>query len=1201
MELTNTPPQTVRDLIEQYDSLTHDPNASPQDIDRLKGQLLNLGVHEAWLEKPFSDERFNQFTYLTQISPFPLLRVKDLVYAQFNKPQVYTREPPTYHEGPLLAEIIASPQDWVDDQKKALKGAALKAAGVWVGLSSPVAVDQLAPLLPLIPVYNATVPKYKRAMRSIRRTLFPYVEPGAWLQYKIKQLERQVIFSVVPGVVTNILLSPAKVSLFGDYTEIDLESGIQYKVRGAFRPTYALRRKLIAYYQERALQHTLASHLVKATIFSKAADRLKAPDKQGRRRHIHSVIGALIMIIIADLIAGAVTEFVKRWIADRIKEGARLRAFVRRFQKLKFLGRASNVFSIPTLAGAIIGSAFGPVGTIVGAGLGTTFSIYRDLGNWKLAKNQPLKLEMDILRQREQLAAAGAPPEWVKPLSSWERLRLRLYKPAELFGRYRWLPRSGPTAALIGYSVASLSGSPQLGALAGFGWYAWQDLRPWLVEKALNQFFSPPAGSGYGRGWQAWLRWMEDAHPYRLRAFRSLRAGTTAGGVTTMGLIWLGVPWPIALGIGTGVGVGWGLADFGARIGWLKLRESRFARLFGLGSRAGGAIKFVGGAIHIVGGAADVATALHGSDTGTFFGFKTIPGTNFGLGGPAGQTMNLGLAVMGGATIGATIGSLIPGIGTVFGGIIGGFAAGTLYSINYAIREYTGKGIIGWSKVGVKKWSQLPKPIKMLTISGIPVVGQLAVLGWIAHDLGLGKAIAGAWHWSKNQPVIGPAARQLGEWGTSARNALSSIGNWFKDKAGKGADKVVDKLTEGATKFWNFISAVAGGIIQLLIGGDLAEAAVSIAIGLALLGVAINTTNISSSLMAQDTPITTPPGVVNQFIDVVKSADPQIIANNDLPKTINFKVFIRAKSSKLTNITCKDELTIATKDGRRVNLPANFPANECPQSLQPGETKTIEFQTLAENTDFFKDSIITNTFTIDFDVEGSVLGLCGKTSGFANLLPNPIPESAGAASPNDFDILERGQVIQAAEFGAEKSGVPCEVLIGIHYVEAGWDSTQSFIDGTLLVQPHAGVGAESCNNYGGRMIPGEGCVFDLENTAWYAGDHVKDEVLVLRGGGSIEKNWVPPANFDEMIGALSLYNGGGNANCGEGVPYTGPCPPPTGIDDTYVMTHFDSEHATMYLIYCEDRVKCDKPPIFERDGAATAAKEYYLKELRQND
>ena len=89
--------------------------------------------------------------------------------------------------------------------------------------------------------------------------------------------------------------------------------------------------------------------------------------------------------------------------------------------------------------------------------------------------------------------------------------------------------------------------------------------------------------------------------------------------------------------------------------------------------------------------------------------------------------------------------------------------------------------------------------------------------------------------------------------------------------------------------------------------------------------------------------------------------------------------------------------------------------------------------------------------------------------------------------------------------------------------------------------------------------------------------------------------WRPPVNFVEMIGAMSLYNGGGNANCGEPVPYTGPCPPPIGIDDPYAVSHFDSDHTTMYLIYCDRGVRCAPPQLFTRDGAATAAKEYYLR------
>jgi len=216
---------------------------------------------------------------------------------------------------------------------------------------------------------------------------------------------------------------------------------------------------------------------------------------------------------------------------------------------------------------------------------------------------------------------------------------------------------------------------------------------------------------------------------------------------------------------------------------------------------------------------------------------------------------------------------------------------------------------------------------------------------------------------------------------------------------------------------------------------------------------------------------------------------------------------------------------------------------------------------------------------------------CGST-GFDQLMPASIPASVGPVSPLLFNRLNDGVIINAAKnaAGAGTPGVvPCEVLIGIHYIEGSWGSNQSFISGRTIGTAEPDVrSASACTSYGGIMTTG-GCVFpDLQSTAAYAHELIKGKVSILTG------EFRPPANFAELVGAFSYYNGGGNANCGEGVPYTGPCPPPTGIDDPYALNHFDSEHARMYLIYCADFTKCNPPKLLARDGAATAAKEFFV-------
>ncbi|GEM_PF-6273294 len=226
-------------------------------------------------------------------------------------------------------------------------------------------------------------------------------------------------------------------------------------------------------------------------------------------------------------------------------------------------------------------------------------------------------------------------------------------------------------------------------------------------------------------------------------------------------------------------------------------------------------------------------------------------------------------------------------------------------------------------------------------------------------------------------------------------------------------------------------------------------------------------------------------------------------------------------------------------------------------------------------------------------------GDCGNNSAFAGMLPNPIPDSVNPTSTSALPNLADGILINAAKSASSATGLPCEILIGLQFVETGgsWDNTASFISGRRIGTPEPDVtSAAECQSYGGTMgtdvITGRiGCIFpSLESTALYAARLFQDKVMFLTGGGAPRS----PSNFDEMIGAMSRYNGGGNSNCGEPVPYAGPCPPPEGIDDPYAVNNFDSSHAAMYLLYCADFTRCDPPREFSRDGAATAAKEFYL-------
>jgi|GEM_PF-5576604 len=143
----------------------------------------------------------------------------------------------------------------------------------------------------------------------------------------------------------------------------------------------------------------------------------------------------------------------------------------------------------------------------------------------------------------------------------------------------------------------------------------------------------------------------------------------------------------------------------------------------------------------------------------------------------------------------------------------------------------------------------------------------------------------------------------------------------------------------------------------------------------------------------------------------------------------------------------------------------------------------------------------------------------------------------------------------------QKTGVPCEILAGVHFEEGDNKPNASLQNGGPL---------------SGSLLA----------SAIQAGNEIKAKV-----GGKI-------TTWNQAITALSRYNGGGNSNCGVVPGYTGPCPPPEGIDDLYPMAWIDPRHLNMFLIYCSDFTKCSPFPKVTRPGVLTVATELYNTEAK---
>lgn len=208
------------------------------------------------------------------------------------------------------------------------------------------------------------------------------------------------------------------------------------------------------------------------------------------------------------------------------------------------------------------------------------------------------------------------------------------------------------------------------------------------------------------------------------------------------------------------------------------------------------------------------------------------------------------------------------------------------------------------------------------------------------------------------------------------------------------------------------------------------------------------------------------------------------------------------------------------------------------------------------------------------------------------------------------------EVVSAYVAAEKETGVPCEVIAGIHFREANNSPDQSVLTGTKLGEPEP--------HHGNRIF------HTLEETAIEAAWHLLSKVP--EHGNKI-------TDMKTLAKALSRYNGGGNANCKPqyscDYAKTSPaayCPaafedccdlacreicaqdyhqtiydivypfsiPPLlcpsrfeGDDDPYVTAWYDSNHLDMYLIYCWDYTQCT-PLQFATPGTMPVAIDYYL-------
>ncbi len=223
---------------------------------------------------------------------------------------------------------------------------------------------------------------------------------------------------------------------------------------------------------------------------------------------------------------------------------------------------------------------------------------------------------------------------------------------------------------------------------------------------------------------------------------------------------------------------------------------------------------------------------------------------------------------------------------------------------------------------------------------------------------------------------------------------------------------------------------------------------------------------------------------------------------------------------------------------------------------------------------------------IDNYLEARAAGIGRSATGLSFLPATESTEKADAAQKEVAELLYKTHPsnVEVYQQASEATGVPWQVLAGLHYREGNMGPDKSLVSGRTIGQNEPDIVISGgCSQGAGPgkpiPLPGGGCGFrTLLDSAIYAGNHLKG-----KNGGEV------PADFAALVKSFSYYNGGGNANCNPRYPTPyAYCPPEfTGEDDTYVMNLYDRKHEQMFIIFCADFTACD-PTLDRRLGAASA-------------
>lgn len=143
---------------------------------------------------------------------------------------------------------------------------------------------------------------------------------------------------------------------------------------------------------------------------------------------------------------------------------------------------------------------------------------------------------------------------------------------------------------------------------------------------------------------------------------------------------------------------------------------------------------------------------------------------------------------------------------------------------------------------------------------------------------------------------------------------------------------------------------------------------------------------------------------------------------------------------------------------------------------------------------------------------------------------------------------ENGEIVtDAYSFAEEETGIPCEILAGIHAMEGSNLSYRSLEDGSEVSSPE-----------------------ELRASAVGVAQRLKN--YVEQGAGAGCENMNNSTEFTSFTGALSCRGGSGNSNCSyRDLTDYSECPREyLGEDDPYPMNWLDDKHTNMALITVKD-------------------------------